>query len=184
MNASARSLKISGWVRPVFVVIGMAGIAALAVEGYRAYQAHVSSDLRKTLTAALDPTTRVGDIRTYQRKARLDVHTKKDRDLDAKFERLVALTEENCDADEASMKSERKAAVESLAAADVDRDAPPVSGNQVGEMHVTVGAAHRAFDRYMDCENRINKDRRALPDMMDDLREDLRGRPARATRSK
>jgi len=168
--------KTLGWKRPVAAVLCIAGIAAVSVVGYRAYQSHLSSDLRRTLAAALSPGASIADVRTYQSDARRAVHTRKDREVDAKFERLAALVGENCDAQESAMKAARKAATESLASVAVDRDdAPPVQGSEVEQMDDAVNTAHNAFERYLACEARVNRDRQALPGMMDDLRMALGG---------
>ena len=47
--------------------------------GYQLYQRHyLSSGMKRTLTAAMDPSATESDIRTYIRDARLQVHTSRD----------------------------------------------------------------------------------------------------------
>ena len=154
----------------VIWVVGFACIAAIVLKGYRAYESHLSDDLRRILTAALDPATSLADLRVYERDASLAVHTQRDRDLEAKFEKLVALTEENCAAEESSMKSARAAATGSLEAVATYQDAAPTPGSKVEEMDTAVDNAHKAFDRYLACEARVNHDRGAISGLIDDLR--------------
>ena len=163
----------------VICVVSFACIAAVAWKGYRAYESHLSSDVRRILTAALDPGANIAEIRIYERDASLAVHTQRDRDLEAKFEKLVALTEENCAAEESSMKSARAAATGSLEAVATYLDAPPVAGSRVEEMDTAVDNARKAFDRYLACEARVNHDRGAISGIMDDLRAALSMPPKR-----
>jgi hypothetical protein len=60
--------------------------------GYRLYQRHyLSSDMKRTLTAAMDQTASENDIEAYIREARLQVHTGRDTAILEKFETCVQL---------------------------------------------------------------------------------------------
>jgi hypothetical protein len=64
--------------------------------GYELYQRHhLSSDIKRTLTAAMDPSASEADVLTYIRDARLQVHTKKDADLSQKFQTCVQLAKDS-----------------------------------------------------------------------------------------
>jgi hypothetical protein len=70
------------------------GLVACGFGGYHLYDNHhLSSDLKHTLRAAMDPNTSVADDRIYIRDARLQVRTKLDAQVLAKVERLEAITD-------------------------------------------------------------------------------------------
>jgi hypothetical protein len=60
--------------------------------GYQLYQRrYLSSNMKRTLTAAMDPSATESDIRTYIRDARLQIHTRKDAEILQKFQTVVQL---------------------------------------------------------------------------------------------
>jgi len=64
--------------------------------GYELYEKrYLSSDLRRTLTAAMDPAATNGDIMAYVRDARLQIRTMKDAAVFQKFEECVQLSEDS-----------------------------------------------------------------------------------------
>jgi hypothetical protein len=173
--------RVRRWKWPISIGICFVSIAVLAFAAYGVYQSHLSSDLKRVLTAALDPTASMADVRVYQRDARLAVRTQKDREVDAKFEKLFALAEENCDEEESSMKSDQEASHESLRAVHTYQDtgtAAPKSTMQ--EMDAAVDAARKSFDGYLACEEKINKNREGSSGLVADLRTALSLPPSKA----
>jgi hypothetical protein len=63
--------------------------------GYRLYQRrYLSSDMKRTLTAAMDPAASENDVVTYIRDARLQVHTERDIAILEKFETCMQLAKD------------------------------------------------------------------------------------------
>jgi hypothetical protein len=67
------------------------GLTLSALGGWVLYQNHLSGDLRVSLVAASDPTASEADILSYLRTARLQIRTKKDGEMFAKFEQIYQL---------------------------------------------------------------------------------------------
>jgi len=102
-----RSVKVT--ILSVFIVFLVAG----CIGGYRMYQRYyLSSDLRRTLTAAMDESATEADIQSYLRTARLQIRTKKDTNTVRDFEECLALAK---DAAEISRRH-WKESLESIAA--------------------------------------------------------------------
>lgn len=80
----------------LFVALGiLVLLLAGAVYGsWSIYQHHLSADLRRTLTAAVDPTASDADVHAYLRDARLQVRTTRDKELLGKLTRIVQLSED------------------------------------------------------------------------------------------
>jgi hypothetical protein len=79
-------------MRRLLGLIDVAMTVGCGVASYHWYDKHhVSADLRRTITAALDASATDSDIRTYTRDARLQVHTTKDAALLSEFEQVVEL---------------------------------------------------------------------------------------------
>jgi hypothetical protein len=70
-------------------------LLVFSASGYAAYNYynnhHVSSDLKRTLTAAMDPANKDSDIESYMHDARVQVRTKKDSELIGKMNQLLAI---------------------------------------------------------------------------------------------
>jgi hypothetical protein len=72
-------------VAVMLILVGGAGAG-----GYYFYNTRcLSSDLRRTLTAAMDPSASENDILAYLRDARLQVRTKKDTEVLKKFQGAI-----------------------------------------------------------------------------------------------
>jgi hypothetical protein len=81
------------------VSIGIIGLGCFG--GYVLYQRHyLSSDIRRSLTAAMDPTATESDVLTYIRDARLQVRTERDRETLEKFETCVQLAKDASEIDQ------------------------------------------------------------------------------------
>jgi len=73
--------------------------------GYQLYQRrYISSDLKRTLLAAMDPTTSESDILVYIRDARLQVRTRKDAEILQKFQTCVQLGRDSSEINSRLMK--------------------------------------------------------------------------------
>ena len=73
--------------------LSMMAIVGVLV-GYQEYdKRYISSDLRRTLTAAVDVTASQADIESYIRTARLQVRTKKDAALLGMYEQFMILSQ-------------------------------------------------------------------------------------------
>jgi hypothetical protein len=71
----------------LLVIIGLACFGS-----YRLYQRrYLSSDIKRTLKAAVDPAATEADVMAYIRDARLQVHTEKDAEVLQNFETCVQL---------------------------------------------------------------------------------------------
>ena len=80
---SARSMK-----KAVGISVGTLVVLSGVFASYQLYETrHLSSDLKRTLTAATDEHATEADLRSYFHDARLQVHTKKDEEILQKFEK-------------------------------------------------------------------------------------------------
>ncbi len=73
------------------IFLALAGAAAFGYEYYQWH--HLSAELKRSLTAALDQSASRDDVRVYNRDARLQVRTQRDATVLAHFERLVSLSD-------------------------------------------------------------------------------------------
>lgn len=76
-------------------VICLPLVVAACYGGWRLYEHHLSSDLRRTLVAAADPSASPADVQAYVRDARLQVRTERDNAELVKLVRLVQLQEDS-----------------------------------------------------------------------------------------
>jgi hypothetical protein len=77
----------------LLAVAGLGGFAAYEQYEWR----HLSSDLKRTLTAAMDPSATLGDIATYIRDGRLQVRTERDAQVIQKFEKCIQFLRDSGD---------------------------------------------------------------------------------------
>lgn len=68
-------------------------LVAASYGGFRLYECHLSSDLKRTLVAALDQSATDTDILVYVRDARLQVRTEKDKTTFSKLEKILQLAQ-------------------------------------------------------------------------------------------
>jgi hypothetical protein len=69
-------------------------LAGLGFAGYWHFdRTHLSSGLRQTLAAAVDPSSTDSDVLMDLRNARLQIHTTRDAEVEARLERAVQLTQ-------------------------------------------------------------------------------------------
>lgn len=74
------------------IFVGTLVVLSGGFAGYQLYETrHLSSDLKRTLTAATDEHATEADLRSYFHDARLQVHTKKDEEVLQKFEKAAQL---------------------------------------------------------------------------------------------
>jgi len=84
-----KSLKVAIFA----ILIAVVGLSCIG--GYQLYQRrYLSPDLKRTLTAALDPSATEGDILVYIRDARLQVRTNKDAEVLQKFQTCIRLAKD------------------------------------------------------------------------------------------
>jgi hypothetical protein len=83
-------------MKRVFGIITAALVvcAAGTFFGWRAYQNHLSTPLRRTLTAAMDPNATIADFRQYLHEARPLVRTRKDAELLDEVQQAFQMAEE------------------------------------------------------------------------------------------
>jgi hypothetical protein len=88
--------KLNGIFKPTLYGSAIAVIVCGSFGGYQLYQRHhLSSDLKRTLTAAMDSSATEEDVSTYLRDARLQVRTRKDAEILQKFQKAVHLAEDS-----------------------------------------------------------------------------------------
>jgi hypothetical protein len=68
-------------------------LSGVSYGGWRLYQRHLSSDLRRTLIAAADPTASDADLQAYLHRARLQVRTERDAEIFGKIATAVQLND-------------------------------------------------------------------------------------------
>lgn len=66
-------------------------VAGVSYGSWRLYQGHISTDLRRTLIAAADPTSSNTDVHAYLRRARLQIRTNRDAEVFGKLATSVQL---------------------------------------------------------------------------------------------
>jgi len=84
--------------RFAFVLLALSAILITAgFGGWHLYQNHLSSDLKRTLIAGVDPNANEADVHVYIRDARLQVRTKKDQTTFDKLVRVMQLAKDASD---------------------------------------------------------------------------------------
>jgi hypothetical protein len=78
--------------RVLFVLVIL--LVAASYGGFQLYERHLSSNLKRTLVAALDQSATDADILVYVREARLQVRTEKDKATLSKLEKMLQLAQD------------------------------------------------------------------------------------------
>jgi len=106
----------TSWVRRgIFLVL----LAGLGYAGYRHYdRTRLSSGLRQTLIAAVDPSSTDSDVLIDLGNARSQIYTTRDAEVEARFERVLQLAQIASDANQ-RIRARSKAA--SAASANLDK---------------------------------------------------------------
>jgi hypothetical protein len=84
--------------------------------GYGAYQSHVSSDLKRIVASALDPSVTKTDVSSYLRDSLAIVRTRKDREVVSQLERIEALKAEDCETEDAEARTASGGSLDKYAA--------------------------------------------------------------------
>lgn len=169
-TTSQKSAKPPSPTSRVLLAAAIAIFAALGI-----YQFHPSGELKQILSAALSHLATPADMAIYQPEARAAVRTIRDRQLDRKFEKILALTNENCDQEQADFRDAQRLldSQTSLLQTYKNRGQNAAATAAAAQINDTINKNKETAGDLLACQKRVQSQKEAIPRLATELKSAL-----------
>jgi len=157
-------------VSRVLLAAAVAIFAALGI-----YQFHVSGEVKQILSAALSHSAMPADMAFYQPEARAAVRTLRDRQLDHKFETILALTNEKCDQAQANSRDSQRLldSQTSLLQTYSNRGQHAAATAAAVQISDTIKKNKETASDLLACQKRVESEKESIPELVAGLKSAL-----------